>query len=190
VIDPSKRHLYIAGFMGTGKSASGRIVAERLRRAFYDLDLLIEEMTHRTIVSIFETEGEPAFRLYEWRALRSIVGSAGAVIALGGGAPTVSAIAALVKSTGRTVLLTADWPTIWERVRHSASRPLLVPVTMPRAGAEDGDFDGFVAHASGILERRRSVYDQLADITVDSSGLTPEHTAGRILEALTIVAAI
>jgi len=55
-------NIVITGFMGTGKSSVGRLVAERLGRTFVDMDLIIEEREGRSIAEIFATEGEPYFR--------------------------------------------------------------------------------------------------------------------------------
>lgn len=174
------QHLYLAGFMGTGKSKAGRIVADRLRRTFIDLDEVIEERAGRTINDIFAEEGEPIFRVYETKALNSVVTSAPAVIALGGGAPTVPEIRRIVKESGVTILLSADWPTIWNRIRGDTTRPLLASV-LGETDATGEPFDRFVAKATPLLESRVVDYDAIADFTIDTSALSPDDVAERIL---------
>lgn len=183
-------HLYLIGFMGTGKSAVGPLVAKCLHRTFYDLDEVIATVMRRSIKTIFETEGEKAFRQYETEMLQTIVGSEAAVIALGGGAPTVPAIAQTLRTTGRIALLTADWRTIWDRVKDNTSRPLLADVTEDRGANVDGAFARFAARAKSILQPRLAVYHALADFTVDTSSLSIEAVANRITEyARTLTAA-
>jgi shikimate dehydrogenase len=175
------QHLYLAGFMGTGKSAAGRLVARRLDLPFIDLDAVIAARTSRTITAIFAEEGEPVFRQYEAEALESVVKSVPSVIALGGGAPTVAAVREIVKETGIAFLLTADWQTIWNRIRGDTSRPLLARV-LDEDDADTGDpFERFVARATPILEARVIDYDTLADYTIDTSALSPDDVAERIL---------
>ena len=175
------QHLFIAGFMGTGKSAAGRIVAQRLDLPFIDLDAVITAKTSRTINAIFAEEGEPVFRQYEAEALESVVKSVPSVIALGGGAPTVPAIRDTVKESGIAFLLTADWQTIWGRIRGDTSRPLLARVLNEGDEEISEPFERFVAHATPILEARVVDYDTLADYTIDTSALSPDDVAERIL---------
>ncbi|GAB4313899.1 MAG: hypothetical protein Kow0074_00620 [Candidatus Zixiibacteriota bacterium] len=182
----TRRHLYLAGFMGTGKSAIGEVLALMLDRPFYDLDTIVEEMTGRSIPVIFASEGEAEFRKYEARALRSIVSGSPSVIALGGGAPTVSSIARLVQYTGHTVWLTADWPTVWERVKGNDSRPLLANV-LGRKLSDDGDektYERFVERAKAILSERDIAYETVADWTLSTTGITPADAADKILNLM------
>ena len=59
------KHIYIVGFMGSGKSTMGPVLASKMDRPFYDLDDLIEEEQERTISEIFESQGEEHFRKLE-----------------------------------------------------------------------------------------------------------------------------
>jgi shikimate kinase len=180
-ISYGKRHLYLAGFMGTGKSAVGNLVARKLQRFFYDLDDVVVDMTNRSVDQIFRIDGETAFRRYEARALRSIVVSAGAVIALGGGAPTIPVVADIMRRTGRVVLLTADWPAIWRRIKDDGTRPLLASVPGDSAPDSPGRFERFVALADPILQSRRPAYHAVADCVIDTSELSCEEAAGQIV---------
>jgi len=174
------QHLYCAGFMGTGKSAAGRIVARHLGCPFVDLDEVIQQRTGRTISAIFAVEGEPVFRDYETEALKSVIVADPAVIALGGGAPTVPAIRETVKRTGITILLSADWETIWNRIRGDVTRPLLADV-LNDTETEGEPFQRFVAKATPLLESRVVDYDAIADFTIDTSALSPDDVAEHVL---------
>jgi len=182
----ARRHLFLAGFMGTGKSAVGRALARQLGRHFVDLDDLIESLRHRAIVVIFRSEGEAAFRLHEAKALRVVLGSPPSVIALGGGAPTVPAIANMARQTGRTVLLTAAWEVIWRRVRDDlGSRPLLSPVLDALCGNTSCDdacqLARFIGYVDPILKSRQAAYERITDLTIDTSEMTAQQVADRIL---------
>ena len=86
--------IFLVGFMGSGKSTAGRLLAQRVAWKFVDLDVLIEQEENTTIAEIFQHRGEAAFRRKEHEVLRRLVeeaqrgtgqASAGRVIALGGG---------------------------------------------------------------------------------------------------------
>lgn len=177
-----KRHLFLAGFMGTGKSAVGRALADKLARQFYDLDELIISMTGRSIAETFRIQGEAEFRLHEAKALRSIAGSAGAVIALGGGAPTTPLIVDIIRRTGRTVLLTSSWPAIWERIKDDDSRPLVASVPGGRENDSTEGYERFVLRAESILNSRLPLFHSIADHVLDTSELTREAAAERLAQ--------
>ncbi|MBI3873295.1 MAG: shikimate kinase [candidate division Zixibacteria bacterium] len=172
--DTGRTHLFLAGFMGTGKSTVGRAVAKRLRRTFVDLDVIVEQMRHRLITDIFRDQGEPAFRKFEARALRMVVTSPGMVIAVGGGAPTTSSVRRIMRHCGRTVLLTADWNALWRRVQSTLNtRPLLPAQEL--ANAAD-----FAVCAEPILRSRAAAYHEVADWTLDTSLLGVTDVVDRI----------
>ena len=119
----------LTGFMACGKSVVGRAVAERLGWRFADLDAEIQERTGRTVAGWFDREGESAFREVETRTLGEVLREAamqegaGLVLALGGGAVTVPASAALVREAAFVVYLAVDAGIAWRRVRGNR-RPL------------------------------------------------------------------
>ena len=80
-----KSNIALIGFMGAGKSAVGRALADRLNMEFVELDALVTEKCRKSIAQIFEEEGEPAFRRIEAAVALEAAGKKGAVIACGGG---------------------------------------------------------------------------------------------------------
>ena len=80
-----KNNLILCGFMGSGKSTVGRLLARRLHRPFVDLDEFIEQQTGQTVAEIFNTRGEGAFRALEREAARSLCSQSGLVLSCGGG---------------------------------------------------------------------------------------------------------
>lgn len=181
VINTTRRHLYLAGFMGTGKTVVGREVARRLGRPFIDLDEMIELIAHRRIADIFRVDGEERFRQLESHALRLAVVAPGSVIALGGGTPLQQANQSILAPTGYTVLLTGDWPTIWARVKDTiAERPML-------AGATAGDRQ---AAAQQLWMARKPGYESMAQAVIETSGRTVADVADAVVERYIFLATV
>ncbi len=118
-------NLYLVGFMGTGKSTLGRMMAARLRYTFLDSDGEIERVRGKTIPEIFATEGEEAFRRYEREFIQSGHPSSGCVVACGGGLITQDGMLEALKAKGVVVCLVASADTILERTAANRNRPLL-----------------------------------------------------------------
>lgn len=124
----SPRAIFLAGFMGSGKTTIGRQLARALEWSFIDLDTEIERLAGRSIPDIFEASGEDGFRDFEHAALReqAETSRAGAprVVALGGGTYAFERNRSLLRQAGPTVWLDAPADTLWERVRLESHRPL------------------------------------------------------------------
>jgi shikimate kinase len=122
------RHLAnitLIGFMGTGKTSVGRLVAEQLRFEYLDTDEVIQSSTGRSITEIFEADGEPAFRALEAKVVMELAGRKKTVIATGGGLPVNPKNLTSLKTHSLVVCLWSSPDKIWERVRHQSHRPLL-----------------------------------------------------------------
>ena len=139
--------IVITGFMCAGKTTTASALARRLACPMVDLDRLIEEREARTVKAIFDEDGEASFREIESLALRDALEQGGArVIALGGGAWTISHNRALINEHGAfTVWLDAPFDLCWRRITSgSDSRPL----------ARD------LMSARRLYDERRAVYGQ------------------------------
>jgi len=147
-------NIALIGFMGTGKSTVGRMVAEQLRFDFLDTDALIEERTGKTITDIFAQNGEPAFRELECRLVEELTGRSRTVISTGGGLPVNPANLASLKTHSLVVCMWASPEKIFERVREQSHRPLL----------QDPDP---LAKIRNLLAEREPFYKQ-ADVLVNS----------------------
>lgn len=124
----SARHLHnvaLIGFMGTGKSSVGQMVAASLHFTFLDTDHDIEVRARKSIAEIFAKDGEPAFREWEQRIVQELTQRKKTVISTGGGLPADEANLASLKSHAFVVCLWASPDKILERVRHQTHRPLL-----------------------------------------------------------------
>jgi shikimate kinase len=164
-------NVVLVGFMGSGKSSVGRLVARTLRGRFVDTDRLVVERAGRDITDIFATNGEGFFRQEESRALCSLLGGRGLVVATGGGIVTVAANLAALKELGFVVWLTASEETIWDRVSRNTKRPLL-RTQNPRETVRT------------LLAARNPLYEKAADLRVDTTLLTHAEVAEKICAAV------
>lgn len=159
----------IIGLPGAGKSTVGRLVAEALDVGFRDSDSDVEAAAGEPIADIFINHGEEHFRALERAAVRAALAEHTGVLALGGGAildPDTQADLADRRVVHLEVSLAAASP----RVGLSASRPLLIG--SPRK------------QWLALAEARRPIYSALAQITVDTDGLTPAQVADQVLAEL------
>jgi shikimate kinase len=124
----TKRHIQniaLIGFMGTGKSSVGQLVAQQLHFTFLDTDHVIESRTGKSISEIFAKDGEPAFRELEKKIVAELTTRKKTVISTGGGLPVNPDNLASLKNHSLVVCLWASAEKIWDRVRSQSHRPLL-----------------------------------------------------------------
>lgn len=149
---PPESAVVLIGPMGAGKTSVGKRVARALELPFYDTDAAIVR-EHGPVEQVFAAHGEPHFRALEREAV--VAGLAtGGVVSLGGGAVLDPATRSDL-THHKVVLLTVDPRVVARRVRGSA-RPLL----------QDGDA---LSRWTAIYEERRPIYEELADVTFDTS---------------------
>ena len=118
--------IYLTGFMGSGKSYTGKQLASLLDRPFYDLDELIEHQAGKTIKQIFEDDGEDRFRQLEHESLLATLHLPASVIATGGGTPCFHDNMEWMNKHGLTIYLKTPTAILSERlVGQRAHRPLL-----------------------------------------------------------------
>jgi shikimate kinase len=163
-------HVLLIGFMGSGKSTVGRLVADRMGRPFVDLDREIESSEGRDIAGIFAEKGEGAFRAAESEAIRSLGSMEPSVVACGGGVVLDEANRAMVKGSGTAVYLQVSAEEALSRIGNTADRPLL-------SGAGPGA-------AAELLRSREALYEATADVTVATGHRTPEQVADEVVARL------
>ena len=118
-------NIALIGFMGTGKTSVGRLVADQLHFDYLDTDDVIQLRQGRTITEIFATAGEPAFRKMESELVGELAVRTKTVIATGGGLPMNPQNLVSLKTHALVVCLWASPEKIWERVKNQTHRPLL-----------------------------------------------------------------
>jgi shikimate kinase len=168
-------HVFLVGFMGAGKSTVGRALAKRMEIPFADLDARIEASAGSRIDEIFAERGERVFRELETAALLELQGEDDAVVACGGGTVMSDENRRALSSMGCVVYLQVTPEEAMARIGDVDSRPLL-------AG-------GGGRVAASLLEARRSTYESVADITVDTVGATPEAIVESILGSVGVCGA-
>ncbi|WP_395698595.1 3-dehydroquinate synthase [Methylocella sp.] len=119
------RSIVLVGFMGCGKSSSGRRLAQRLGLPFVDADVEIEAAAGMTISEIFAKHGEAFFRDGERRVVARLLEDGPRVVATGGGAFLNEGTRARIRASGLSVWLKAEPDVLWRRVRKRSHRPLL-----------------------------------------------------------------
>lgn len=155
--------------MASGKSSVGRSLAARWGVELRDSDAIVVERAGRSIPEIFASDGEAAFRTLERDVILEQLAHFRGVLALGGGAVLDDATRAALK-VHTVVALTVDERHVGFRLRGDATRPVL-----------DG---GGVSAWRRIYDARRHLYDEVADVEVDTSRGTTGASATRIIEAL------
>jgi shikimate kinase len=196
---PCHRRLVLTGFMGAGKTTTGRLLAARLGWEFLDLDALIEARAGMTIPAIFAAHGEPHFRHIESQALASVLGRNHIVLALGGGAPEVLTNRLLLEQTPgtATVFLDAPFSVLFDRCMMQALNPELGPGSAPDDGvtAHSGKAPSALlsqarpifadpAAAEARFQTRHPIYRRLARHTIQTAGLSSGQTVAAILAQL------
>lgn len=160
-------NIALIGFMGTGKSTVGRLVANHLHYGFIDTDHLIELRAGKPITMIFKEEGEEAFRSYEREVVKEITRFRKMVISTGGGLGANADNIQSLKTHALVVCLWASAETIYERVKNQTHRPLL---QMPDP----------LARIKELLAKRESFY-KMADVLISTDARTPKDVAQQVI---------
>ncbi len=146
------QRIFLIGFMGSGKSAMGRLMSRAKGLNFIDLDTYIENKYHRTIADIFAQEGEESFRQKERFCLQEVACFENVVIATGGGAPCFFDNMDLMNETGNTIYLRLTPEHLATRLMATKSgvRPLVRDKTGPE----------LLQYIQDTLQKREAFYMQ------------------------------
>ncbi len=168
----AKRLIYLAGFMGSGKSTIGPILANTLGYRFVDVDRQIEQERGKSVTLIFKEEGERSFREMEHEVLERVSGMDEVVVALGGGTVAYEENFQLIQSSGLIVYLQLSPPAAARRMRNKTDRPMLKD--------ENGNSlppEVLEQRISELLTAREQFYNR-ADIVIP----TEHHDVGRTVD--------
>ena len=161
------KNIVLVGFMGTGKTTVGELLAKQTGMPLVDMDALIMERAGKTINDIFANEGEPHFRNLEREMAQERAAKKNLVISTGGGIVLNPDNISNFEQTGLTVCLLASPETVLERVKHDTTRPLLA-----------GDKETQIIQ---LLKTRRPLYESVTH-KIDTNGLAPETIATAIID--------
>jgi len=167
-----KTNIALIGFMGSGKTAVGQVLAKKLDRKFIELDLLIEQKAGKSIPEIFQQDGEIAFRELEIEVAKEIAREKYSVIACGGGIVLNKINIDRLRESSRIVYLTASPRVVLERVSTEEGQRPLLEVENPTLTIQE------------LLEFRKPFYERAADIKIDTSKLDIDSVVEQIIEKL------
>jgi shikimate kinase len=167
-----KSNIALIGFMGAGKSAVGRALADKLNMEFVEMDALVTERCNKSIAEIFRQDGEPAFRRIEAEVAHDVAKKNGAVIACGGGIVLNPINIDALKQTCEIIYLKALPSVVLERVAWGGERRPLLEVPDPASAVQE------------LLKFRKPLYEKAADITIDTSDLAIQDIVNQIATRL------
>jgi shikimate kinase len=170
------KHLFLTGYMGSGKTTVGKLLSNQLSLPFYDLDHEIEITESLTIAEIFKDKGESYFRLKEVAAINALIqNNTRSIIALGGGAIINPDNLKTCNQNGLLIYLKGSALTIFNRLKENKSkRPLLASFK------NDDQLKRFI---STHLKEREPFYRQ-ADFTIKVDNKNPEQVVNEIMNYL------
>ena len=157
-----RENIVLTGFMGTGKSTVGQLVATKLGRQFVDMDVVIEARFGMSIPEIFRRHGEAIFRTVERGLAHELSLQSSLVVATGGGTLVCVETRGLLGQTGKLICLNASKAEISARLAETDNRPL-------------------AANWQALLEKRRSAYAQIKN-QIETSGKTVDEIVCEIVE--------
>jgi shikimate kinase len=169
-----KNRIFLTGFMGSGKSTVGPILANTIEYDYVDVDLTIEKNVEKTVIEIFKELGQEYFRSLEQALITELCAKRHLVISLGGGAIVDPVSFRRVISSGILVYLKADPERLLKRLRWKSDRPVLADFSGDRLSEDE-----LRSRVEELYLEREPIYNK-ADITV----LTDERKVGPTVDQI------
>lgn len=166
-----KKHLYLIGFMGVGKTSTSKQLGKKLEVEEVDTDAMIEKKEGKTISEIFSDDGEEYFRKVETEILDELMEREPCIVSCGGGMAMREENVKKMKQSGTVVFLVAEPKTIYAHVKESLSRPLL-----------NGNMN--VPYIAELMAEREPKYQEAADVIIKTDGYLPFQIADQIIEII------
>lgn len=166
-------NICLIGYMGSGKTTVGRLLSDVLSYDFEDTDNMIVEREGRPISDIFAKDGEPYFRRLETDLLNDLYNNSlnGTVLSTGGGLPVDKKNRPILKKIGKVIYLRARAESLYMRLKEDKGRPLL-------------ETDDKLKKIREMLAVRGPIYEETADIIIDTDHIDEEQTAEAIVNIL------
>ncbi|MEO7253342.1 MAG: shikimate kinase [Casimicrobium sp.] len=163
------QNIFLIGLMGSGKTTIGQLLAKRLHRPFFDSDHELERRTGVSVATIFEIEGEPAFRIRESQIIEELTQHQPIILGTGGGAILNASTREVLHARGTVIYLHSTPETSYERIRRNRDRPLMM-VADP------------LARLRQLYEVRHPLYRDTAHLVVESYRDRPSAVVAEIIE--------
>ncbi|GFN23287.1 shikimate kinase [Thermanaeromonas sp. C210] len=162
-------NIVLIGFMASGKTTVGRLLAGKLGWNFFDTDTEVEKKASCSIAELFAREGEAYFRELEKEVIARLMEGTRAVVSTGGGAVLAPENVERLRRGNKVIWLKVDEATVWRRVAGSAGRPLVRGRSREEVAA---------------LLKKREPYYSFADLKIDTAAKGPEEIVEEIMEGL------
>ncbi len=167
-----EQNIFLIGFMGAGKSTIAKVLQRELGMELVEMDERIVKEQGMSINDIFAQKGEDGFRDIESQLVIDIGKNKNSIVSCGGGVVVRPQNVENMKKSGKIVFLTATPETILKRVKNGKDRPLL-----------NGHMN--VEYISELMEKRRQMYEDAADVKVSTDGKTVGEICTEIIQAIT-----
>jgi shikimate kinase len=155
-VESKKKHIFLIGFMGCGKTSLGKLLAKNLNFDFLDTDKQIEEQEKSSIQDVFNSNGETYFREVEYQLLKKISKTKNAtVFSTGGGMPIFNDNISVMKENGIVVFLNVPVGMLYSRLKNDIKRPLLASK------------ENLFSYIETTLNERMPIYSQ-ANFVIDA----------------------
>lgn len=167
------KNISLIGFMGSGKTTIGKILAERTGFLFVDIDKIIEYVSGKKISQLFENFGENYFRDIERKTAEKLYrNNTNCVFACGGGIFEAPENIEIIRKNSIVIFLNIDPDTAYERLKNSTDRPLLNKVSDLRS------------EINNLIDKRLKTYMENSDVRLDVSRKEPGYFADEILRKI------
>ena len=171
--------IFLCGFMGTGKTTLGKLLAYKLGKPFVDMDDVIKSKARLSIPQIFHLYGESHFRKLEKKAIQEMAGEQQGVIALGGGALQDKELVQTIKSNGLLVFIDAPFEVLLTRLMRNKKRPMLLDNE-----GKMKDKESLRRELSELYNKRLPLYRQAHLIFSSEQDLNPNEQAELLKERI------
>lgn len=171
-------NIYLTGFMASGKTTLGPILANTIGFDFFDVDREIESKAGKKVKEIFKDHGEQYFRNLEKEMIISFAGRRELVISLGGGAIADDENLKIIKESGILIFLNSSPESIYQRLKFKKDRPAFL-----FENTEEPTKEMYLSKINLLLDSRRKYYSQ-ADITIQTDKISIGKTVDLIVQKL------
>lgn len=171
----NKSVVFFTGFMGSGKSTIGPIVANTLGWDFFDLDYVIEQNNGMKVKDIFAEKSEEYFRQLEFETLKLIIPGGNKIISLGGGTITNQKSMKLIKDNGLLVYLKVTPAEALKRLKFKRDRPVLL-----QGLGENFTEDELLKNIEEVFEKRKQIYEN-ADAVFNTGSVKIGKTVDELI---------